>query len=77
MANPVQITQDSDGTFIVNEPGQSPQKLTRNWKDLDQLRTRWQEAKRWTPNMTVEERERQLKLWKKAVTRTLDWVEVD
>lgn len=35
MANPVQITQDSDGTFIVSEPGQSPQKLTRNWKDLD------------------------------------------
>jgi len=45
------------------------------WKDQDQLRSRWQEAKRWTPNMTEEERERQLKLWKKAVTRTLDWVE--
>lgn len=45
------------------------------WKDLDQLRSRWQEAKRWKPAMPVEERERQLKLWKKAVTRTLDWVE--
>ena len=45
------------------------------WKDLDQLRSRWQEAKRWKPEMSVAERERQLKLWKKAVTRTLDWVE--
>lgn len=47
------------------------------WKDLDQLRSRWQEAKRWTPNMTEEERQRQIKLWKKAVTRTLDWVEAE
>lgn len=45
------------------------------WKDLDQLRSRWQEAKRWKSEMPVEERERQLKLWKKAVSRTLDWVE--
>jgi glycerol kinase len=45
------------------------------WKDLDQLRSRWQEGNRWVPNMTEEERARQIKLWKKAVTRTLDWVE--
>jgi glycerol kinase len=45
------------------------------WADLDQLRSRWQESKRWIPNMTDEERQRQIKLWKKAVTRTLDWVE--
>jgi glycerol kinase len=45
------------------------------WSGLDQLRSRWQESKRWIPNMTDEERQRQIKLWKKAVTRTLDWVE--
>lgn len=45
------------------------------WENLDALRSRWQEGKRWTPTMSEAERERQLKLWKKAVTRTLDWVE--
>ena len=45
------------------------------WKDLDQLRSRWQEGHRWIPNMDEAERNRQIKLWKKAVTRTLDWVE--
>jgi glycerol kinase len=45
------------------------------WSGLGQLRSRWQESKRWIPNMPDEERQRQIKLWKKAVTRTLDWVE--
>ena len=45
------------------------------WSDLDQLRSRWKEGKRWIPNMDDGERQRQIKLWKKAVTKTLDWVE--
>ena len=45
------------------------------WSDLDQLRSRWKEGKRWIPNMDDAERQRQIKLWKKAVTKTLDWVE--
>jgi glycerol kinase len=45
------------------------------WKDLDQLRNRWKEGKRWIPNMDDAERQRQIKLWKKAVTKTLDWVD--
>ena len=45
------------------------------WKDLDQLRNRWKEGKRWIPNMDNAERQRQIKLWKKAVTKTLDWVD--
>ena len=45
------------------------------WSDLDQLRSRWKEGKRWIPNMEDAERQRQIKLWKKAVTKTLDWVE--
>ena len=45
------------------------------WSDLDQLRSRWKEGKRWIPNMEDAERQRQIKLWKKAVSKTLDWVE--
>jgi len=44
------------------------------WKDLDQLRDRWQEGARWEPKMAALERERHLSLWKKAVSRTLNWV---
>jgi glycerol kinase len=47
------------------------------WKDLDDLRGNWQEDSRWTPNMPDEERDRQLRLWKKAVTKTFDWVDED
>ncbi|BDZ47318.1 glycerol kinase GlpK [Naasia aerilata] len=47
------------------------------WKDLDDLRGNWQEDSRWTPNMEDTERERQLRLWKKAVTKTFDWVDED
>ncbi|WP_445442036.1 glycerol kinase GlpK [Clavibacter sp. km1a] len=47
------------------------------WKDLDDLRSNWQEDSRWTPDMDDAERERQLRLWKKAVTKTFDWVDDD
>jgi glycerol kinase len=47
------------------------------WADLDDLRKNWQEDSRWTPNMEDDERERQLRLWKKAVTKTFDWVDDD
>jgi glycerol kinase len=47
------------------------------WSDLDELRANWQEDSRWTPNMETSERERQMRLWKKAVTKTFDWVDDD
>ncbi|WP_378147241.1 glycerol kinase GlpK [Cnuibacter sp. UC19_7] len=47
------------------------------WANLDELRSNWQEDSRWEPTMDAEERERQLRLWKKAVTKTLDWVDED
>ena len=47
------------------------------WGSLDELRQNWQEDRRWTPTMQPEERERQLRMWKKAVTKTLDWVDSD
>ncbi|WDF31906.1 glycerol kinase GlpK [Arthrobacter agilis] len=47
------------------------------WKDTDELATNWAEDKRWEPSMDEAERERQLRLWKKAVTKTFDWVDED
>ncbi|ROQ40883.1 glycerol kinase [Frondihabitans sp. PhB188] len=47
------------------------------WENLDDLRANWQESKRWTPNLDDAERDRTLRLWKKAVTRTFDWVDED
>jgi len=47
------------------------------WGSLDELRANWQEDSRWEPTMDEAERERQLRNWKKAVTKTLDWVDDD
>ncbi|PQZ93831.1 glycerol kinase [Arthrobacter sp. MYb227] len=47
------------------------------WKDLGELGANWSEDKRWEPTMEPAERERQMRLWKKAVTRTFDWVDED
>ncbi|BCK56776.1 glycerol kinase GlpK [Nocardia wallacei] len=47
------------------------------WKDVDELAQNWQESKRWTPTSSEEQRERGYARWKKAVARTLDWVDVD
>jgi glycerol kinase len=47
------------------------------WSDLDDLRKNWQEDSRWEPNMDEDERARLLRNWKKAVTKTFDWVDGD
>ncbi|MCU1404953.1 MAG: glpK [Glaciihabitans sp.] len=47
------------------------------WSDLDDLRQNWQEDSRWEPNMEEDERARLLRNWKKAVTKTFDWVDDD
>ncbi|WP_104179781.1 glycerol kinase GlpK [Arthrobacter sp. B0490] len=47
------------------------------WKDTAELATNWAEDKRWNPSMDEAERERQLRNWKKAVTKTFDWVDED
>ncbi|WP_299165802.1 glycerol kinase GlpK [uncultured Arthrobacter sp.] len=47
------------------------------WKDTDELAANWSEDKRWTPTMDDGERDRQLRNWKKAVTKTFDWVDED
>jgi glycerol kinase len=47
------------------------------WANTDELRENWNESKRWEPQWDDEQREAGYKQWKKAVTRTLDWVDVD
>jgi len=47
------------------------------WSTLDELRANWQEDSRWTPKLSAEESARQLRNWKKAVTKTFDWVDED
>ena len=47
------------------------------WRNTDELRENWNEAKRWEPAWSDEQREAGYAQWKKAVERTLDWVDVD
>jgi glycerol kinase len=46
------------------------------WKSTDELRSNWNESKRWEPQWSEEQREKGYARWKKAVQRTLDWVDV-
>ena len=47
------------------------------WADLDDLAKNWQEDRRWEPAMDEAEQGRLVRNWKKAVTKTLDWVDDD
>jgi glycerol kinase len=44
------------------------------WKDFDELRANWGLDKAWSPQMESEQRASLYAGWKKAVTRTFDWV---
>jgi glycerol kinase len=46
------------------------------WRDTDELRENWNEAQRWTPQWTDDQRQAGYAGWQKAVRRTLDWVDV-
>jgi glycerol kinase len=45
------------------------------WASTDELRANWHESRSWLPQATEQDRERGYAGWRKAVTRTLDWVE--
>ena len=47
------------------------------WKSTEELTELWQEEHRWNPAMTQDERDRRLRLWQKAVSKSLDWVDDD
>lgn len=46
------------------------------WKDADDLRQNWLEDERWSSSITEQQRAEGFSGWKKAVQRTLDWVDV-
>ncbi|MBN6050650.1 glycerol kinase GlpK [Nonomuraea sp. RK-328] len=46
------------------------------WKSTDELKQNWQEDRRWQPSWSQDQRDAGYATWKKAVTRTLDWVDV-
>ena len=46
------------------------------WADQNELRANWREGKRWTPTWDDDQRARGYAGWRKAVQRTLDWVDV-
>ena len=45
------------------------------WKDLDELKRNWDRDREWKPVMDAKQRKKLYSGWKKAVTRTFDWVE--
>jgi len=47
------------------------------WRDTDELRANWNEDRRWQPSWSSEQREEGYAGWRKAVERTLGWVDVD
>jgi glycerol kinase len=44
------------------------------WNQIEDLRENWLEDKRWDPSLDEGEREKEYGFWKKAVTRTFDWL---
>jgi glycerol kinase len=47
------------------------------WSGEQDVIDNWAEDRRWEPSMDPSERDRQYRLWKKAVTKTFDWVDED
>ncbi|SDT51890.1 glycerol kinase GlpK [Jiangella sp. DSM 45060] len=47
------------------------------WGSEDDIRTNWAQDKQWDPSMDEAHREKIYNTWKKAVTKTFDWVEAE
>ena len=47
------------------------------WEDLEELRKNWKADKTWEPRWTSQQRQDGYAGWKKAVERTLNWIQVD
>jgi glycerol kinase len=45
------------------------------WKEVEDLRANWGKDKQWDPQMDAAERDKEYRFWKKAVTKSFDWVE--
>jgi glycerol kinase len=45
------------------------------WSNFDELRANWAQDKIWHPDMPETQRSTYYRRWKKAVTRTFDWMD--
>jgi glycerol kinase len=45
------------------------------WSSTDQISTNWAAERTWQPAMDATDRDARYSTWKKAVTKTFDWVE--
>ena len=45
------------------------------WSSQDEVKKQWQQSRRWSPTSSNEVRESGYKQWKKAVERTLNWID--
>jgi glycerol kinase len=46
------------------------------WSDLDDLRENWKKDRQWDPRWSADQRDSAYAGWQKALSRTLDWVDV-
>jgi glycerol kinase len=47
------------------------------WPDVDSLRENWHKAAEWPPRMDGHKRDKGYRKWRKAVARTMEWVDED
>ena len=47
------------------------------WPDIEGLRANWKKSAEWTPAMAADARDRHYRKWKKAVQRTMAWLDAD
>jgi glycerol kinase len=45
------------------------------WRTIDEMRVNWGQDRAWQPSTDAKARTELYAQWKKAVTRTFDWVE--
>jgi glycerol kinase len=45
------------------------------WSGADEIVANWAEDRRWQPTMAAADRDRLYRSWRKAVTKTFDWVD--
>jgi glycerol kinase len=45
------------------------------WSEVEDLRANWGKDKEWQPQMDPQEREKEYAFWKKAITRSFDWLD--
>ena len=47
------------------------------WRDVEEMRLNWQADKQWEPRWSADQREAGYIGWKKAIERTLNWIDVN